>query len=264
MRFTFILAILMAFAASAEAAKTARATANNVSTGESSSSSATGGKLEIDPAFGFAFISPKDVNGLIKDNNDSLQKQGVKSFNVDEIGSTSYFGMAATYRVQPAFGLGLGFHRLGTETEGSAKINDLNLNAKYEVSANFLTAETRITMFGSRREKVEGVLSPFAGVGFYKASSSFNGSALQNGSSEINSSASGLVLGASATARYWFTQNMAAGLMGGYRYAKSGELKVDSQKNTDVGVGTKVENNGKKVVFDASSLMVGAALTWAI
>lgn len=262
-----ILMLAMILSGTAEAAKQARNSESSDSDNTSvsrSSGSLTNGNLEMDPAFGFAFISPKDVNSLIRDNNDSLQKQGVKSFSADEIGSTTYFGLATTYRVIPQLGLGLGFHHLGTSSEASAKINEQSINGKYDVSANFLTAESRISVFGSRRNRVEGVLSPFVGVGFYKASSSFTGSAMQNGSTEINSSASGVVFGTTASARYWFTPNLAAGLTTGYRFAKSGNLKIDSQKNTDQGVGSTVENGGKKVILDASSFMIGAALTWAI
>ena len=43
--------------------------AANVSTG-------TGGMIEVDPAFGIAMIGPTDVNGLIRDQNDAIQKAG--------------------------------------------------------------------------------------------------------------------------------------------------------------------------------------------
>lgn len=227
------------------------------------SSNGLGGKVELEPAFGFAFIGPTDINGLIHDQNEAIQKAGFKSYNADDIGSSTYFGLAATYRVIPSVGLGLGFAHLGGSSEGTAKVNEQTINTKYEVGASFLTAESRITVFGSRREKLEGLLNPFLGIGFYKGNSSMGGTAT-NGSTEVNSSAKGFVAGTTASLRYWFIPSLAGGLTAGYRFAKSGVLKVDSQKGTDTGVGTEVDSNGKKIQIDASSFVVGLGLTWAI
>lgn len=223
-----------------------------------------GGKLEVDPAFGVAMIGPADVNGLIHDNNDAIQKAGVKSFNADDIGTTTYWGLATTYRIAPSVGLGLGFAHLGATSEGSAKVGDNSLSGKYQIGASFLTVESRITVFGSRREKLEGLVSPFLGMGFYSASSTLSGSALAKGSIEVESSAQGIVFGTNATARYWFLPNLAGGLTTGYRFAKSGTLKVKSQKGSDQGVGSEVESNGKKISVDAGSFLIGLNLTWAL
>jgi hypothetical protein len=231
---------------------------------QSAAGSPFDGRLELEPHFGFAFVSPADVNNLIRDTNDAIQKQGVKSFQVGEFGSTTGFGLAAAYRVIPAAAFGLGFSRLAATTDGSAKINDNTLFGSYSISANLLTVESRVRFAQSADGKLEGLFSPFAGVGFYKASNEFSGSALQNGSQEVHSTATGAVFGTTIGARYWLSRGFSLGLNAGYRFAKSGTLKVDSQKNTNQAVGSQAENGGKKLSLDASSLLVGAGVTWAL
>lgn len=248
--------------------KRARAVASDdadvVSTGYSRPSSGLQGRLELDPGFGVAFISPKDVNTAIADINADLQKQGVKSFNMSDLGSTTYLGLAATYRVLPDVGLGLGFQRMSTSTETSAKINNDSINAKIGASANILTAESRLTMYRSNNRRWEIVAAPFMGIGFYKTSVETSGSALPTGATEVIASSSGFVAGSTVMGRYWFMPNLSGGLLAGYRFAKSGDLKVDSTRNSDIAVGSYVENGGKKVALDMTSFMLGAQLTWSI
>jgi hypothetical protein len=57
---------------------------------------------------------------------------------------------------------------------------------------------------------------------------------------------------------------VALGASAGYRYAQSGALKVDSQRNTEKGVGSTVENGGKKVIVDGSSMLISTQLTVAL
>ena len=224
----------------------------------------TGGLLVIEPNFGFSFISPSDINNAIHDDVDSLQKQGVKSYSVSDFGSTVSYGVASTYRVTPDVGLGLGFSRMSASTDGTAKIGDNSLTGNYDLGATMLTAESRLTFARSNDQKFEAVLAPFVGIGFFSGTSGLSGSALANGSREVNSSAKGAVFGSSITGRYWFTQNIAWSINAGYRYAKSGDLKIDSQRNTTESVGSNLESNGKKVNIDASSVFIGTGLTLAL
>src|SRR3989338_2427833 len=62
-------------------------------------SSNTAGKIEVEPIFGFAFFSPKDLNDLIRDNNDALQGRGFKNFSAPQFGTSAAFGLGVMYKV---------------------------------------------------------------------------------------------------------------------------------------------------------------------
>ncbi len=221
------------------------------------------GKLHLEPNFGFAFINPKDINTMIRDQNDAIQKQGIKSFNVSDLGTTSTFGIAALYSVTPNASLGLGFNRMSTSAEGSSSQNGNTLNGTYSIGANMLTAESRLSVLKADNNRLDTYVAPFMGMGWYSGSVEFSGTAMQQ-STEVNSSATGFLFGSTAGVRYSFLESLSAGVYTGYRFAKSGVLKVDSQRNSDKGVGSQVDNNGKKISVDASSFMLGANLTWSI
>ena len=242
----------------------AQAAPQGATTGTSSLNAPSTGAIELEPNLGMSLMSPGDLNGVIRDNNDAIQKQGVKSFSVGDLGSSIGFGLAATYRVIPKLGLGLGFNRLSASTDGSAKVGENSLTGKYSMGASLLTAEARIIPLATNDGKLEAVVAPFVGIGFYSASTELGGSALQGGTREVASSATGPVFGASIGGRYWFTPFVSLGVQGGYRYAKSSVLKVDSQKNTEVAVGSQVESDGKKISADASSITLGTQLVVAI
>ena len=222
-------------------------------------------KLVIEPSFGFSFISPGDANSVIRDDTDALQKKGYKSYNPSDIGSAISYGIATTYRVTPDVGLGVGFSRLSAGADGSSKVNDQTINGNYSVAATMLTAETRFTFLRSADRKFEAVLSPFVGIGFYNGSTQFSGTGMANGlSTEENTSAKGIVFGSTVGGRYWFSPNIAWSINAGYRSAKSGDLKIDSQRNTGDDVGSYAENNGKKSTIDASSVVIGTGITLSI
>ena len=226
-------------------------------------SSPLDGRLEIEPSLGFAFLSPKDVNTAIHDTNDSYQQQGVKSFNIPDIGSSFGFGGTVTYRVAPTFALGLGVNRLSSSSDGSAKVGNNSMNGTVGIGATLLTVETHITLTRSRNQAFEILFSPSAGIAFFQESSQFGGSAL-NMPTEVNTSSTGAVFGGTFGMRYWIVRNVAWNLNLGYRYAKSGDLRVDSQRNTNDSVGSIFERGGKKVNVDASAMVLATGLTWSL
>ena len=230
-----------------------------------STESGLGGRLEIEPNFGMAFLSPGDLNTAIHDTNDSLQKDGYKSYNAADIGLSPTFGAAVTYRLIPSFGLGLAFNRVAGSAEGSGKKGEATLTGQSSFAANMLTVESRISLYRSGDGHFETLFGPFAGVGFYSASGQLSGTGLPAGARQEDSSAKGAIFGGTAQMRYWFNRNVALGVNAGYRYAKSGTLKVDSTRNIDnEPVGSDVETNGKKLAVDASSILFGTQLTWAL
>jgi hypothetical protein len=222
-----------------------------------------GGKLEVDPDFGLAMIDPDDVNRRIHAFNDAQRKGALPGFAAEDIGASAFYGLAATYRVTPWVGLGLGFHHLATSSEGTAHTDGATLDANFGVAANLVTAESRITVYGRAHRGFEGVVSPYLGIGFFSANETVTGTALARPIA-VDASATGAVVGTNASLRYWFLPNLAGGITAGYRFARSGALTVNEQQNAGQTVGSNLLNNGSTVRVDAGSFLIGANLTWAI
>jgi hypothetical protein len=221
-----------------------------------------GGRLEIQPDFGYSFISPGDVNGIIRDENERYQKDA-KNFNLGDISSTLSYGGSVTYRVVPALALGLGVHHLDGSSDSSVKIPQGTLNGLISLGMTSLVAQSHISMARSADRKFELLASPFVGVGFYNLNSKFGGTAL-TAPTEMNTSGTGPVFGATLGARYWFLNNLALGVDAGYTFAKSGNLKIGSVKNVNDPVGSTLEIDGKKINVDASAFAITSHLTWSI
>lgn len=211
-------------------------------------------KVEIDPAFGYAFTNPQEINNSTSAEN--------------KLGSMTYWGIAGTYRIRPDIGIGLGFNRLSaSKTTEDTTTSFLPGMSRISASGNLLTVEGRYTFYRSSDRRWEAVAAPAVGIGFF--SNSYDVGLLGGPSVTITSaSASGLVLGATVGARYWILPNLAAGLFTGYRYARSGELTID-----DVGIatlapdiaGTKLlDPNGNPVRVNLSSFVIATQITWAI
>ncbi len=224
-----------------------------------------GGQFEFEPNFNMAFINPKDVNALITDSNDATQKV-LKNYSVPKMGTTAAFGFATLARVHRNFAIGLGFNHIANTVTGSGNIENQpsqSITTTLGINANLLTVESKLTLHRALDNKLETYMGPFVGMGFYSASAASSGPLLGK-SIETNSSANGIVFGTTAGTRYWFMDNISAGIFTGYRQAKSGNLVVDSVKNSQDVVGKEVDNGGKKISVDASSFMLGAGLTLAI
>lgn len=266
-----VLAIALATSAMAVEKKVKKTTISAVEKTETveviqTKKSAHANKLEVEPQFNMAFTSPKDINDMIRDGNDTIQKAGFKNFSVPQFGSAAGFGVSALYRAHEKFAIGLGWSHLESTVEGSATTNGSTLNGKYAFRANLLTLDTKIILLQAMNGKFEGYLAPQIGVGFYGSSIEMSGSALAAGSSEVLASASGFVWGSTAGARYWILDNVSAGMFAGYRSAQSGNLKIDSVRNApnSGGVGQDADNNGKKIKLDTSAFLLGAAVNIAI
>ena len=224
-----------------------------------------GGKFEFEPNFNLAFINPKDVNGVITDNNDKIQ-QSLKNYSVPKIGTAAAFGFTALARVHRDVAIGLGFNHIASTVTGSGNLENQparSITTTMGINANLLTVESKLTLMRNLDNKLETYVGPFVGMGFYTASAETSGPLIGK-SISTDSSANGVVFGSTAGTRYWFMDNMSAGLFAGYRGAKSGNLVADSVKNSSDVVGKEIDNGGKKITVDASSFMLGAGLTVAI
>lgn len=216
------------------------------------------GNIEIEPSLGLSFINPETLNTLIKDTNKILQDDvGAKGFALGEVGATTRIGGSALYRVFDKVSLGLGFNHLSTSSETSSTVNDKTFTGSHTMGASFLTLESRIMVF--KQDALEVVVAPNFGMGFYSGKVEFAGNGLpKNISKEFGSS--GVVFGAGAATRYWFSKNVGAGLAAGYKFAKSPNLKLTSSTIDTEKAGTELENNKNKVQVDASGLELGASV----
>lgn len=253
----------------AEVEKTSAVQKSEAAPSHHSHETVPGGTFQVEPNFALAFINPTDINNFITDMNDSIQNSGLKNYSMPKISTSAMFGISTIFKAHRNFGLGLGFNRLSSSTEGSGSVpnnSGMSLNTNVAIGASLLTLDTKITIARALEDKLEAYVGPFLGIGFYQGSIETSGTIAQKngGSTEINASANGFVFGSTAGARYWFLDNMSAGLFSGYRAAKSSTLTVDSQKNANAAVGKDLENGGKKMAVDASSFLLGANFTWAI